>query len=86
MPVVKEFLQENASALFALGGAFGTALLSFLAAWFLRKRDYDLRLWDKLLERGRIDAHERLINVALEMRVMVALGGVDKAGKVVRSP
>lgn len=82
---MKEFLQENASALFGLGGAFGAALISFLAAWLLRKRDYDLRLWDKLLER-RIDAHERLINVALEMRVMVGLGGVDKAGEVVRSP
>jgi hypothetical protein len=83
--VIDQFLQENASALFGLAGIFAGALLSFFAAWLLRKRDYDLRLWDKLLER-RIDAHERLINVALEMRVMVSLGGVGEAGEIVRAP
>ena len=80
-----EFLQANASALFGLGGAFGAVLISFFTAWLLRKQDYDLRLWDKLLER-RIDAHERLITVALEMRVMVGLGGIDKEGQAARSP
>jgi len=80
-----QFLQDHASALFGLFGAFGAGILSFLTAWLLRKRDYDLRLWDKLLER-RIGAHEQLINVALEMRVMVATGGADGEGGPARAP
>ena len=80
-----EFLTQNASALFGLGGALGAVCLTFLTRWLLRKRDYDLRLWDRLLER-RIDAHERLINVAIEMRVMVGLGGLDEEREVVRAP
>ncbi len=82
---MREFLQQNTSALFGLAGAFGAVVLTFVTQWLLRKRDYDLRLWDKLLER-RIAAHETLINVAIEMRVMVGLGGVDAEGEIARTP
>lgn len=80
-----EFLEAHANFVLALGGAVGGALISLVVGWLLRKRDYDLRLWDKLLER-RIQAHENLIKVALEMRVMVALGTVDAEGEVIRAP
>ena len=53
--------------------------------WLLRKRDYALRAWDKLLER-RIMAPEDVIAMALEMRVMVGLGGVEESDEVARSP
>lgn len=82
---MKDFLQQNASALFGILGALGAVVLTFVTQWLLRKRDYDLRLWDKLLER-RIAAHEALINIAIEMRVMVGLGGVDAEGEVARTP
>jgi hypothetical protein len=82
---VETFLQQHAAAIFGLVGAFGAGILSFVASWLLRKRDYDLRLWDKLLER-RIRAHENVIAVALEMRVMVTLGGLDAKGDVLRAP
>ncbi|MGA4495289.1 hypothetical protein [Vreelandella venusta] len=80
-----EFLEAHANIFLALGGAVGGALISLVVGWLLRKRDYDLRLWDKLLER-RIQAHENLIKIALEMRVMVAPGTVDAEGEVVRAP
>ena len=80
-----QFLEQHASAVFGLVGAMGGGFLSFFASWLLRKRDYDLQLWGKLLER-RIEAHERVIQIALEMRVMVALGGVDASGEVLRAP
>ena len=66
-------------------GALGGGLVSFLASWLLKKREYNLRLWDKLLER-RIRAHENVIAVALEMRVMVALGATEQNGEVARAP
>ncbi len=80
-----EFLEAHVNLVIALGGAVGGAFISLVVGWLLRKRDYDLRLWDKLLER-RIQAHENLIKVALEMRVMVALGTVDAEGEVIRAP
>lgn len=83
--VLIEFINKNASAIFGLLGAFGGGAITFLTTWFIKKREYDLRLWDKLLER-RIKAHENVIAVALEMRVMVSLGGVDNNGEVARAP
>jgi len=82
---IKEFIDSNASAVFGLLGALGGGLVSFLASWLLKKREYNLRLWDKLLER-RIRAHENVIAVALEMRVMVALGATEENGEVARAP
>ena len=82
---IKEFIDNNASAIFGLLGALGGGLVSFLALWLLKKREYNLRLWDKLLER-RIKAHENVIAVALEMRVMVALGATEESGEVARAP
>lgn len=80
-----DFLHQNASAVFALLGAVGGAVLSFLSAWLITKRDYNLRLWDKLLDR-RIQAHEAIIEMAMEMRLMVGLGGADEHGEVLRAP
>lgn len=86
MPLeLTRFLADNASAIFGLVGAFGGALLSFLATLFLKKRDFDLQMWSKLLDR-RIAAHENVISLAIELRVMVALGGTNEAGEVRRAP
>ena len=82
---MEEFINRNASAIFGLLGVIGGGLVSFFASWLLKKREYNLHLWDKLLER-RIKAHENVINVALEMRVMVALGGIEDTGEVARAP
>lgn len=80
-----EFLQANASAIFGLIGALGGSLLSFVAAGMLKRREFNLQLWAKLLER-RIAAHEKVIALAVEMRVMVGLGGTDTRGEVRRAP
>jgi hypothetical protein len=82
---LSEFFRDNASAVFALLGAAGGGLLSFLGSWLLRKREYDLRLWEKLLDR-RVSAHEAVILTALEMRVMVPSGRIDKQGDAIRAP
>lgn len=82
---VKEFISKNTSAIFGLLGALGGGLVSFLATWMLKKREYNLRLWDKLLER-RIKAHESVIAAALQMRLMVTLGVKEEDGELARSP
>ncbi len=82
---MEEFIQRNSSAIFGLLGVFGGGAISFVTAWLLRKRDYNLRLWDKLLDR-RIKAHENVITLAIEMRVIVAVGGVEDNGEVARAP
>ncbi|WP_121627338.1 hypothetical protein [Poseidonibacter antarcticus] len=79
------FINEYSDAIFALLGAFGGGLISFFASWMIKKREFTLRLWDKLLDK-RIKAHEDVITMALEMRIMVALGGFDENNEVLRVP
>lgn len=62
-----QFLSENASAIFALIGALGGAVLSFIGALLLKKRDFSLATGGKLLDR-RIAAHESVAALATEMR------------------
>ena len=76
-----EFLRQNASAVFAVAGVLLGGVLTFAANWRLRKRDYDLRAWERLLDR-RVAAHEDVIAIALQMRVVVALGELDTKGEV----
>lgn len=82
---LQHFFATNASAVFGLVGALIGGVLSFLATWFLKKRDFDLKMWEKLFDR-RISAHEHVISLAIEMRVMVAFGGVNAQGDVRRAP
>lgn len=82
---LSSFIDENASAIFALAGALGGGLLSFIGALLLKKREFSLAVSSKILDR-RIDAHEKVIALATEMRVMVGLGGVTESGEVRRSP
>lgn len=82
---MESFLKENASAFFGLLGAFLGGFLSFFASWAIKNREYSLRIWDRLLER-RIKSHENLIAIAVEMRVMVTLGGKEDDGEIARSP
>jgi hypothetical protein len=79
------FVETNASAIFALIGALGGGILSFFGAMHLKRREFDLSVSGKILDR-RIDAHERVISLANEMSVMVALGGLSEAGEVRRAP
>lgn len=75
----------HASAIFALVGALGGGILSFFGAMLLKRREFNLAIWGKLLER-RISAHEVVISLATEMRVMFLLGGMSEAGEVRRAP
>jgi hypothetical protein len=80
-----QFLSTNASAIFGLVGALMGSVMSFIASMMLRKRDFNLQMWSKLFER-RIAAHEKVISLATEMRIMVGLGGFDEHGQVRRAP
>jgi hypothetical protein len=82
---MNQIIRDNTSALIGVCGVVIGAVVTFLASWALRKRDYDLRLWNKLIDR-RIDAHEKLINHAHQMRVMIARNGFDESGEVIRYP
>lgn len=62
-----EFLTQNASAVFALAGALGGALLSFAGAWLLKRRDLQLRLYEKVTER-RLASHDAVIALAKDFR------------------
>lgn len=84
-PDLQQFLSANASAVFGLIGALGGGFLSFFASALLKRRDFNLQTWGKLLER-RIAAHEKVISLAVEMRVMVGLGGTGDNGEVRRAP
>lgn len=79
------FFSANASAIFALVGALGAGALSAATAFIVKRREFDLSLTAKLFER-RIAAHEKVIEIATEMRVMVPLGGSTTDGEVRRAP
>lgn len=79
------FLSTNSSAVFGLIGAIGGAVLSFFASFLLKKRDFNLQMWGKLFDR-RIAAHEKVISLAVDMRVMVTLGGIDENKEIRRTP
>ncbi len=55
--------------------------MSFVGALLLKKREFNLAVSSKILDR-RIDAHEKVISLVTEMRVMVALGEVADSGEV----
>lgn len=80
-----QFITANESAIFALLGALGGGFLSFLGAMLLKRKEFNLAISGKLIER-RISAHENVIALATEMRVMTARGGVSDEGEVKRSP
>lgn len=80
-----KFLTTNASAFFALVGALGGGFLSFFSALILKKREFNLNISGKLLDK-RIISHENVISLATELRVMVALGGETASGEVRRAP
>lgn len=80
-----DFLFTNASAVFALVGALSAGILSFISAIAVKRREFNFSLTGKLLDR-RISAHERVITVATEMRVMNLLGGVTPDQELIRAP
>lgn len=80
-----QFLTVHASAIFALVGALGAGVLSFLGGILLKRQEFNLSMSGKLLDR-RISAHEKVIALATEMRVMIAIGGVSATGEFNRTP
>ena len=80
-----QFANSNASAIFALFGAFVGGVLSFIAAVVLKQREFSLQIRSKLVER-QMAAHERILRLAEDMRVMVAPGGLAPDGEVRRGP
>lgn len=70
---------------FAVLGAIGGFALTYLSSFLIKKREFDLKVWEKLLER-RIKAHESMLVLAGEMRIMEALGGEDEMGEIARAP
>src|SRR5690242_16842650 len=83
--VMAQFLAEHASAIFALMGTLVGGMVSYVGSWFLRRRDLDLRLWERFLDR-RISAHEAVVGLALKMRVMASLEEFDSDGNLIRAP
>ena len=69
-PDWQQFLAANASAVFGLLGALGGGVLSFLASLLLKRREFNLQIRGKLLDR-QIVAHENILKLATEMRAMV---------------
>lgn len=84
-PALEYFLNANASAIFGLLGAISGGTLSFILSLILKRRELNHQIRSKLVDR-QIAAHERVLKLAQDMRVMVSSGGCDQAGEVERWP
>jgi hypothetical protein len=65
-------------------GVLLTPILTLLNAWVMRKRDFNLKVWERFIDR-RITAHETVVGLALKMRFICPLGTVQGC-EVVRAP
>lgn len=80
-----EFIWKNVAVVAGLAGALVGAIVTYFTQWLLRRRELDLRIWERFLER-RISAHENVLSLALEMRVMASLGEIHSKGDLARAP
>jgi hypothetical protein len=84
-PEILQFLNANASAVFGLLGALGGGVLSFVAALLLKQRDFRLQIRSKIVDR-QIAAHERILQLAQDLRTMGSLGTLDTDEEISRGP
>lgn len=81
----QKLLSENMSAMFALIGTCIGAVLAFLSGYFLKKREFKLAISTKIIDR-RINAQEKVLDLATDMRFMLSPGGTDLHGEMPRFP
>lgn len=84
-PEIQQFLNTNASAVFGLLGALGGGVLSFVASLLLKRSEFSLQLRSKIIDR-QIAAHECILKLAQDMRVMGSVGTPGIDGEVSRGP
>jgi hypothetical protein len=84
-PEIQQFLNANASAVFGLLGALGGGILSFVASLLLKRREFSLQLRSKIIDK-QIAAHESILKLAQDMRVMGSVGTRDIDGEISRGP
>lgn len=84
-PEIQQFLNLNASAVFGLLGALGGGVLSFVASLLLKRSEFSLQLRSKIIDK-QITAHECILKLAQDMRVMGSVGTLDDDGEVSRGP
>lgn len=70
---------------FAVYGVLSGVCLTLLGTWFLKLREYELRLWDKLIDR-RINAHDNVIRASHELRKTCPIGGRNEDNQIKRIP
>ena len=76
---------DNSSAVFGLLGAVVGGVGSYFTAKNLKVQEFKLQVKSKLLDR-QIAAHENILKIAVEMRVMTGSGHLDDTGEIIRYP
>ena len=84
-PELIEFLQENASAIFALLGVVSGSLFTGIFGYISKSRETKLRITEKVVDR-KLQAHDNLIDFIGQIRTMVLLDGWDGERELKRTP
>ncbi|SFI66416.1 hypothetical protein SAMN05216206_2690 [Pseudomonas guineae] len=84
-PEFIEFLQKNASAIFALLGVISGSLLTGVFSYISKARETKLRITEKVVDR-KLQAHDNLIDFLGQIRTMLLLGGWDGEKELKRTP
>lgn len=80
-----EFLQQNASAFFALLGAVSGSILTGVFGFISKSKETKLRITEKVVDR-KLQAYDDLIDSIGLIRSMVLLGGWDGERELKRTP
>ena len=82
---MRSVMSMHASAVFGLLGAVVGGVLSYITSKRLKSHEFTLQVRGKLLDR-QIAAHEDILKLAIDMRIMTGTGELDTNGEVIRFP
>ena len=82
---MEELLVKNASAVFAILGAFIGSIVTGLFGYFGKSREIKLKLAEKIVDK-KFEAHGQIINLAILMRTMCVVEGEHEGTELPRYP
>ena len=79
------FFEQHASAVFALLGVLGASALALIREIVLKHREFELRVWEKVVDR-RLSAHETVLEQVSRIRATMSDFAEQSGSELQRAP